>query len=78
MLSNGVAAIAEDWRRDASRHRDSCRLHEEVGDRQRADRHYQRSLDLDACAKRLEDLVLSEKDFEKRLTENETCEILIE
>ena len=49
-------AIAAEWRRDAEMHRNSCRLQEQAGRRDKADRHYQRSLDLDACAKRIEDL----------------------
>jgi hypothetical protein len=55
-------AIAADWRRDAEMHRNSCRQQEGKGDRGRADRHYQRALDLDACAKRLEDLANKQAD----------------
>ena len=53
---SALFAIAAEWRRDAEMHRNSCRLQEQVGNRNKADRHYQRSLDLDACAKRIEDL----------------------
>jgi len=49
-----VVSLAAQWREDAARHRVSCRWHEGHGDRGRADRHYQRSLDLDACAAALE------------------------
>ncbi len=49
-----MVSLAARWREDAARHRVSCRLHEGYGDRGRADRHYQRSLDLDACAAALE------------------------
>lgn len=54
--SSALFAIASEWRRDAEMHRNSCRLQEQAGRRDKADRHYQRSLDLDACAKRIEDL----------------------
>lgn len=54
--SSALFAIASEWRQDAEMHRNSCRLHEQAGRRDKADRHYQRSLDLDACAKRIEDL----------------------
>lgn len=54
--SSDLFAVASEWRRDAEMHRKSCRLQEQAGRRDKADRHYQRSLDLDACAKRIEDL----------------------
>ena len=54
--SSVLFAIASEWRRDAEMCRNSCRLQEQAGRRDKADRHYQRSLDLDACAKRIEDL----------------------
>lgn len=54
--SSALFAIASEWRRDAEMHRNSCRLQEQADRRDKADRHYQRSLDLDACAKRIEDL----------------------
>lgn len=54
--SSALFAIASEWRRDAEMHRNSCRLQEQAGRRDKADRHYQRSLDLDTCAKRIEDL----------------------
>ena len=56
LATSDLLAIASDWRRDAEMHRNSCRLQEQVGRRDKADRHYQRSIDLDACAKRIEDL----------------------
>jgi hypothetical protein len=49
-----LVSLAARWRNEASRHRVSCRLHEGHGDRGRADRHYQRSLDLEDCAAALE------------------------
>jgi hypothetical protein len=54
--STALFAVAAEWRRDAEMHRNSCRLQEEAGKRDKADRHYQRSLDLDTCAKRIENL----------------------
>lgn len=54
--SGALFAIAAEWRRDAEMQRNSCRKQEKAGRRDKADRHYQRSLDLDACAKRIEDL----------------------
>lgn len=65
--SSDLFAIATEWRRDAAANRDSYRLHELAGDRCRADRHYQRSLDLDACAKRIEDLVNQERSHGDKL-----------
>ena len=56
VASSDLLAIVSEWRRAADLHRNSCRLHEQAGRRDKADRHYQRSLDLDACAKRIEDL----------------------
>lgn len=55
-VQRAALSVASEWRLEASKHRVSCRLHEAQNDRQRADRHYQRALDLDACAKRIEDL----------------------
>lgn len=56
-LERELITIAEDWRRDAKLHRSSCRWHEKTGRTGKADIHNQRALDLDACAKRIEDLV---------------------
>lgn len=60
--SSALFAIASEWRRDAEMHRNSCRLQEQAGRRDKADRHYQKSLDLDACAKRIEDLANAKGD----------------
>lgn len=49
--------IVSEWRREAEMHRKSCRCQERVGNRYKADRHYQRSLDLDGCAQQIEDLL---------------------
>lgn len=58
IASTALFALACEWRRDAEMHRNSCRLQEQAGRRDKADRYYQCSLDLDACAKRLDDLVV--------------------
>lgn len=55
-ITTALLAIVHEWRRDAESHRNSCRLQERAGRMDKADRHYQRSLDLDACAKRIDDI----------------------
>lgn len=45
-----LANLSDEWRKIAECERDFCRLQERSGNRNKADRHYQRSLDLAACA----------------------------
>ena len=63
LCCDALVSLSVKWRRIAAAERDSCRLHERGGNRNRADRHYQRSLDFDICAAALERLLANKADM---------------